>query len=233
MIDQTHVADYKLHDERLTRIGQNFAQNWRDAQYNLYEGGYTKSTSHHYDLAQKFLSDGMMFVNTEKNPNVNPHQVNEITGLIDNKKLTFVALNYPTLANFETFFYKGRSSAVQDLITNEIGEADNNKTLKQFIQDLHYLKLTANGEAAEQLETDIEVLESVNHFTVACDRQTELVQDIFKDHVRNLNVNLAEARKKLNEKQYAKYRSTKSAEIHSLSHRFSHSIMSMLNFSEN
>ncbi len=197
---------YKV-DRDINKCLTTFVEEWAKLKRHLHFHDYIESTIETYQVVQMFMKQD--FDKAKKLMNhlsVDRHRLDSMLESTKDCGITFVALSYPEIANFNVFYYKEKNEELSGLI-KKVYEIDSNEIVYQSVTETiemyECLKVTIqDDEMYDDISSEIELLYAVDEFIEVVRDVNNDMQEIMSSHKAAMNVDKQRAKRKMTSSNY-------------------------------
>ena len=232
-----------LYDSRLTRIAERLNIAWRKVRYVLMSNGYLETNQNTFILARELMKSGfnqaLKDVGCEWQ-DIDKYHLNQLVEGSRNDSIMYTLLQYPSLGNFSAVYYKVRNRRLQTLISKQDFEA-NVCYEENTIETLHMLRerfdilrlMSMSDEVIDELEGEIQVLDSLIVFISLCEEMTYEADHIFDTYLDEIKNKLSRIESDVTEIEYQEFKLLECKKVQSLAGRFEDAVFYITDVSEN
>ena len=177
---------------------------------HLHNHDYIESTIETYQVVQMLINQD--FDKAKKLMNHLSVDKHRIENMLESSKgcgITFVALSYPEIANFNVFYYKEKNEDLSGLI-KKVYEIDSNEieyqSVAETIEMYECLKLTIqNEEMYDDISSEIALLCVVDDFIEVARSVNNNMQETLANHKAAMSAEKQRAKRKMTASNYSNF----------------------------
>jgi len=200
---------YKV-DKDINKYLKTFIEEWVNLRRHLHNHDYIESTIETYQVVQMLINQD--FDKAKKLMNHLSVDKHRIENMLESSKgcgITFVALSYPEIANFNVFYYKEKNEDLSGLI-KKVYEIDSNEieyqSVAETIEMYECLKLTIqNEEMYDDISSEIALLCVVDDFIEVARSVNNNMQETLANHKAAMSAEKQRAKRKMTASNYSNF----------------------------